>query len=736
MTYSSLDASAGVTTGGKVATSALGVHLRADGADIGVLSAVADAVDFCLFDDQGDGSGDSGNGNGGSNGGGGETRVPLERDDSGTWRGHVPGVRAGDHYGFRVSGPWDPAAGLRCNPAKLLLDPYARAVTGTVRWGPEVLGHIPGEPDRRNDTDSAGFVPRSVVVAPTQPPAPGPGRVPWSDTVIYETHVKGFTQLAPDVPAPLRGTYAGLGSPAAVDHLLRLGVTTVELMPVHHFLHSGVLLDKNLRNYWGYDSISYFAPHGEYAATPVPGGQVAEFRAMVEALHAAGLEVLLDVVFNHTAEGNENGPTLCYRGLDNAAYYRLVPGQRRFYYDTTGTGNTLDLAHPAALRLVLDALRYWVVAMGVDGFRFDLAASLSRDENAGWDVYSAFLDAIAQDPVLTAVKLVAEPWDTGVDGYDVGRFPAGWSEWNGRYRDDIRDFWRGLDGKVPALATRLAGSSDLYPTRGPVASINFITCHDGFTLRDLTSFNAKHNDPNGEGNRDGTDDNRSWNCGAEGDTDDSAVLALRARQQRNLLTTLLVSEGVPMLSHGDELGRTQRGNNNAYCQDNDISWMDWAAAAGHPDHSDQPDHPDHPDRADLIAFTAGLIRLRREHPVLRARRFPTSVSSAAGGGVAETWLRPDGQPMTDGDWQATFAHALAAHLRGGNDAGDDAGDGAGELLVAFNAYWEPVTFTLPGTGWGLVLDTTAPDPPQPTATSPTGPTIDVGPRSVVILSRS
>ncbi|WP_261561813.1 glycogen debranching protein GlgX [Frankia tisae] len=685
----------GATVSGKVATSALGVHLSGDGVDVGVSSGVADAVDFCLFDDEG-----------------GEQRLPLERDESGTWRGHVAGVQDGDRYGFRVSGPWNPASGLRCNPAKLLSDPYARAVTGTVRWGSEVLGHVPGGPDRRSDTDSAGFVPRSVVVAPAEPPAPGPGRVPWSDTVLYETHVKGFTQRHPDVPAPLRGTYAGLGSPAAIDHLLRLGVTTVELMPVHHFPQSGFLLDKNLRNYWGYDSISYFAPHGDYAAARIPGEQVAEFRTMVGMLHTAGLEVLLDVVFNHTAEGNENGPTLCYRGLDNGAYYRLVPGQPRFYYDTTGTGNTLDLAHPTTLRLVLDALRYWVTAMGVDGFRFDLAASLARDEAGGWDVYSAFLDAIAQDPVLSAVKLVAEPWDTGFDGYDVGRFPAGWSEWNGRYRDDVRDFWRGADGKVPTLATRLAGSSDLYPTRGPLASINFITCHDGFTLRDLTSYNTKHNEPNGEGNRDGTDDNRSWNCGAEGDTDDPAILALRARQQRNLLTTLLVSDGVPMLGHGDELGRTQHGNNNAYCQDNDGSWIDWDAAAGH---------------TDLTAFTAGLIRLRHQHPVLRARRFPTSTPPAAGG-VAETWLRPDGQPMSGDDWQATFAHTLAVHLRGGDDTS--------ELLLAFNAYWEPVTFTLPGTGWAVVLDTTAADPPHPTPTNTAGPTIDAGPRSVVILSRS
>jgi glycogen operon protein len=674
-------------------TSSLGVHLAGNGADVGVVSEVADRVEVCVFAQDGA-----------------ERRQPLDRDDAGVWRGHVAGLRAGGRYGLRVWGPWDPASGLRCNPAKLLLDPYARAVDGAVRWGTEVLGHVLDDPDRRDDVDSAPFVPRSVVTAAAPGDTAGRPRVPWSDTVIYEVHVKGFTRLHPGVPEPLRGTYAGLASPAAVDHLCRLGVTTVELMPVQQFVHSGGILGRGLRNYWGYDPIAYFAPHGEYAASGTGGGQVTEFRKMVSALHAAELEVLCDVVFNHTAEGNENGPTLCYRGLDNAAYYRLAPGEPRYYFDTTGTGNSIDLAHPAALRLVLDALRHWVTEMGVDGFRFDLASSLARDESGRWDIYSAFLDAIAQDPLLSTVKLVAEPWDSGDEGYEVGRFPAGWHEWNGRYRDDVRDYWRGVEGMVPSLATRLTGSSDLYPKRGPVASVNFVTCHDGFTLRDLTSYDVKHNDANGEGGRDGNDDNRSWNCGAEGETGDSAVVELRARQQRNLLTTLLISDGVPMLSHGDELGRTQGGNNNAYCQDNPISWIDWEDAARH---------------TDLAEFTAGLVRLRRQHATLHSRRFPTTTLPADETGVEAMWLRPDGQPMTDADWRTSYARAFGLLLR--------AADPASDLLIVFNAYWETVTFTLTAGRWGVILDTTSAAPAGPPGSIPNGPTVDVGARSTVIL---
>jgi glycogen operon protein len=678
-----------------VRTSSLGVHPVGDGADVGVVSEVADRVEICVFED------------------GAETRQPLDRDDAGVWRGHVAGLHAGGRYGLRVWGPWDPANGLRCNPAKLLLDPYARAVDGAVRWGAEVVGHVLGDPDRRDDADSAPFVPRSVVTAaaPHAVAADRP-RVPWPDTVIYEVHVKGFTASHPGVPGPLRGTYAGLASPAAVDHLRRLGVTTVELMPVQQFVHSGAILDRGLRNYWGYDPIAYFAPHGEYAASGAAGGQVAEFKKMVSALHAAELEVLCDVVFNHTAEGDENGPTLCYRGLDNAAYYRLVPGRPRHYYDTTGTGNSIDLAHPAALRLVLDALRYWVTEMDVDGFRFDLASTLARDESGRWDVYSAFLDAIAQDPVLSTVKLVAEPWDGGDDGYEVGRFPAGWHEWNGRYRDDVRDYWRGVEGKVPALATRLTGSSDLYPKRGPAASVNFVTCHDGFTLRDLTSYDVKHNEANGGDGRDGTDDNRSWNCGVEGDADDPAVSELRARQRRNLLTTLLISEGVPMLSHGDELGRTQRGNNNAYCQDNPISWIDWEDAARH---------------ADLTEFTAALVRLRKRRPSLHSRRFPTTEPPVDDAGVEAIWLRPDAEPMTDADWRTSYARAFGLLLRAAEPSGD--------LFIAFNAYWETLTFAPPAGRWGVVLDTASAAPAVPAPTTPSGPTIDVGARSTVILGR-
>ena len=639
----------------------IGAHTEADVVSFAVFSSVADGVDVCVFDE-----------------GGRETRHPLELGDGDVWQGHVPGAGHGTRYGFRVHGRWDPSAGLRCNAAKLLLDPYARAVRGGVEWHPAVNGDDPA--------DSAPYVPRSVVSAePFEWGDDRPPRTALADSVIYEAHVKGLTYLHPDVPEPLRGTYAGLAHPAVIEHLQRLGVTAVELLPVHQFVHDGALVARGLRNYWGYQPIGYFAPHNEYAAS---GDAVAEFKQMVRALHAAGLEVLLDVVYNHTAEGNQDGPTLCFRGLDNPAYYRLAE-DRRYYVDDTGVGNTLDTHRPAALRLVMDSLRYWAQEMHVDGFRFDLAATLGRGAS-DFDPFGAFLDAVGQDPVLAEVKLIAEPWDWG--GYDLGDFPSGWSEWNGRYRDTVRDFWRGTPGTLADFATRLTGSSDLFGRdRRPTASINLVTVHDGFTLNDLVSYDAKHNEANGEGNRDGNDDNRSWNCGVEGPTDDPSVLELRARQRRNFLATLLLSEGVPLLLGGDELGRTQRGNNNAYCQDNEISWVDWAAADG-----------------DLCDLVARVCRLRREHDVFRRTRF------FARGELR--WLRPDGQPMEAADWSNPGARAVAV---GGAD---------GLLLV--NAWWEPLSFRLPDDRtWAVELDTA-----DPTIGRLASGTIELAGRSLALAS--
>jgi isoamylase len=627
---------------------ALGAHADATGTEFAVFSSVAESVDLCLFDDDGN-----------------ETRRPLEPDTGYVWRGRVDELGAGSLYGFRVNGPWDPVHGVRCSPAKLLLDPYARAMAGSVQWHPSVFGE--------DADDSAPYVPRSVVCADDfdwrGDSLPG---TPLEDSIIYELHVKGFTRLHPDVPEDLRGTYRGLAHPAVTDHLNKVGVTAVELLPVHQFVHDAALIARGLRNYWGYQSIGYFAPHNEYASGD-RGQQVDEFKEMVRALHAAGLEVILDVVFNHTAEGDEHGPTLCFRGLDNAAYYRLADDPRH-YVDDTGCGNTLDVHRPPGLRLVMDALRYWVQEMHVDGFRFDLAASLGRGA-IDFDPASAFLDAVGQDPVLAQVKLIAEPWDIGYGGYELGDFPPGWSEWNGRYRDTVRDFWRGTEGMLGDFATRVTGSADLYGRgRRPSASINLITVHDGFTLADLTSYDGKHNDANGEDNRDGTDDNRSWNCGAEGPTDDPEILDLRMRQRRNMLATLLLSEGVPLLLGGDELARTQGGNNNAYCQDNAVSWVDWSIDR---------------DRQGLLEFVASLCRLRRATPGLRRRRFlrPDEL----------TWYRPDGSPMNAADWSEPFARAVAA------------APPTNAFVLLVNAWWEPLTFRLPeqlrGISWSTVVDT-------------------------------
>ena len=654
---------------------ALGARHDGAGTSFGLFSSVADAVEVCLFDDAGR-----------------ETRFDLEQGEAFVWRGYLPGVSPGRRYGFRVHGPWDPPSGARCNPAKLLLDPYARALAGGVRWNPAVYGHVAGDPDRPDNTDSAPFVPRSVVVAEDfdwgEDRRLGYG---IGDTIFYEVHVKGFTKLHPDVPEKLRGTYAGVAHPAAVAHLKRLGITAVELLPVHQFVHDAQLVARGLRNYWGYQSIGYFAPHNDYSSGGDAGEQVDEFRRMVRDLHAAGLEVILDVVFNHTAEGNESGPTLCFRGIDNAAYYRLTDDRAR-YVDDTGVGNTVDLHQPQPLRLVMDSLRYWAEEMHVDGFRFDLAAALGRGVS-DFDPHGSFLEAIGQDPVLSEVKLIAEPWDTGWGGYELGQFPAGWSEWNGKFRDTVRNYWRSTAGTLPDFATRISGSRDLFGHGGrrPTASVNIVTVHDGFTLNDLVSYNAKHNDANGENNRDGSDDNSSWNCGVEGPTDDPAVLELRARQRRNFLATLMLSEGVPLLLGGDEFARTQQGNNNAYCQDNELTWFDWNAAA---------------QQGDLIDFTARLCKLREQHPVFRRRQFLTGTPAHDTTRDDLDWYRPDGIEMNPQDWNAPFARAVTMALSGatGDETRPD-----DPFLLMLNAWWEPLEFAIPDSlrdlGWQIEVDT-------------------------------
>jgi glycogen operon protein len=690
----------------------LGAIASADGTNFAVASEIADAVELSLVTDGPDGARR-------------EQRIPLREYDAGVWHGFVPGVGPGTRYGFRVHGPFDPARGLRCNPAKLLLDPNATAIDGEVVWDERIFGYPWSDgPDAMSALDSLEAVPLSVVTdAAVGSVAAPPPDVPYADTVLCEVHVKGFTARHPDVPPDLRGTYAGLAHPAAVEHLVTLGVTTVELLPVHQSVTSGVLRERGLTNYWGYDTIGFFAPHAAYSAEVRRGrrgGQVGEFRAMVAALHAAGLEVVLDVVFNHTAEGNEHGPTLCHRGLDNPAYYRLVAGDLRHYYDTTGTGNALNVADPTCLRMIMDSLRYWVTHMHVDGLRFDLAATLGRAEG-GFASTSAFFDLVDQDPVLSQVKLIAEPWDVGqADSYDLGRFPARWSEWNGRYRDTVRDFWRSVDGTLADFATRLAGSADLYggSRRRPSASINFVTTHDGFSLHDLVSYDAKHNSANGEDGKDGTDDNRSWNCGVEGPTDDPAVLALRGRQQRAFLATLLLSLGVPMILGGDELGRSQSGNNNGYCQDNPTSWFDWAAA----------------DTA-LLDWTRQLVALRRAHPALRRRRYLTGARADE-----VQWLSPAGTPMGPGNWTDPLSRAVGVLVDG---AADPDRDQQGrpllddDLLLLVNGWWGPLSFTLPQGDWRLLLDTYD-GIAHPTASldlPSASPVVPVRERSLALLAR-
>jgi glycogen operon protein len=694
----------------------LGATFDGSGTNFALFSEVAEKVELCLFDDAADPAD-----------GLVETRIELTEVDAYVWHAYLPLVQPGQRYGYRVHGPWDPAAGLRCNPNKLLLDPYAKATSGEIDWDESLFGYHFGDEDSRNDDDSAAHMTLGVVINPFFD-WEGDRRLdlPYSDSIIYEAHVKGLTMLHPDVPQELRGTYAGLAHPAVTDHLTRLGVTAIELMPVHQFIQDSTLLDKGLRNYWGYNTLGFFAPHAEYAATGrAAGQQVQEFKAMVKALHAAGIEVILDVVYNHTAEGNHLGPTLSMKGIDNPAYYRLVEDDKRYYMDYTGTGNSLNVRNPHSLQLLMDSLRYWVTEMHVDGFRFDLASTLAR-EFYDVDRLATFFELVQQDPVVSQVKLIAEPWDVGPGGYQVGGFPPQWTEWNGAYRDTVRDFWRG-EPSLGEFASRVAGSSDLYENTGrkPFASINFVTAHDGFTLRDLVSYNEKHNEANGEDNNDGESHNRSWNRGVEGPTDDESVLARRARAQRNFLATLLLSQGVPMLLHGDELGRTQQGNNNTYAQDSELSWVHW-------DKADQP----------LVEFTAACIELRRSHPTFRRRRFFTGTTVRTGdGGEGDrlndiVWLHLSGRPMEDDDW-TSGDQALGLYLNGHGIAGTDV---RGEpitddhFLVYFNADG-PAEVTLPpdeyAAAWDVVIDTgAAVDEGSPLAASSTFPMHE---QSVVVL---
>jgi glycogen operon protein len=690
----------------------LGPTWDGNGTNFALFSENAERVELCLFD-----ADDR------------ETRVEMTEREVFNWHCYVPGIGPGQRYGYRVHGPYDPASGKRFNPAKLLIDPYAKAIEGPVQWDKaNVLPYVPSLDDdadlHLDDEDSAEAIPKCVVVDPSfdwgddRPP-----NHPWHETIIYEAHVKGFTMLSDEVREDLRGTYAGLASEPALEYLKALGVTAVELLPIHHIVDEGFLHDRGLTNYWGYSSIGYLAPHALYAATGRRGEQVLEFKGMVKALHAAGIEVILDVVYNHTAEGNHLGPTLSFKGVDNESYYRLVPDDRRFYMDFTGTGNSLNPVHPSVLRLIMDSLRYFVIDCHVDGFRFDLASALAR-EFYDVDRLSAFFDTIHQDPILSQVKLIAEPWDVGPGGYQVGNFPVLWAEWNGIYRDTMRDFWR-TQAKVADFAQRFTGSSDLYQHdgRSPFASINFITAHDGFTLRDLVSYNDKHNEANGEDNKDGTTDNRSWNHGAEGDTDDAEINELRARQQRNFIVTLLLSQGVPMLLGGDEFARSQRGNNNAWCQDTELSWFRWSEA----------DH-------DLIEFTRQVIRIRKEHAVFRRQQFLAGAEVRGSGLPDVWWFRPDGRRMTQKDWQNANAHTLGVFLNGeeipsrtadGREIEDDS------FLLLFNAYQEPITFTLPtrrfGTRWSVEL-ATGTNAPRDALTARAEVTVDA--HSVTLLKRA
>jgi isoamylase len=657
----------------------LGATYDGAGTNFAVFSDVATGVELCLFGSRGA-----------------ETRIPMTEQDALVWHAYLPRVSPGQRYGYRVHGPYEPEHGRRCDPSKLLMDPYAKALEGTIDWAPACFSYDFLDPQKRNTQDSGPHTMKSVVINPffdwQEDRSP---RRPYHETVIYEAHVKGMTKLHPDIPEEIRGTYAAIAHPAMISHLTDLGVTAIELMPVHQFVNDSGLGDKGLSNYWGYNTIGFFAPHNAYSSSGQRGEQVLEFKAMVRELHKAGIEVILDVVYNHTAEGNHLGPTLCFRGIDNEAYYRLVDDDPVFYYDTTGTGNTLLMRSPHVLQMIMDSLRYWVTEMHVDGFRFDLAASLAR-QFLEVDRLSVFFDLVHQDPVISQTKLIAEPWDLGPGGYQVGNFPPLWTEWNGKFRDTVRDYWRGEPHSLGEFAARLSGSSDLYEANGraPYASINFVTAHDGFTVRDLVSYNEKHNEANGENNQDGESHNRSWNCGVEGETTDPAVLELRARQRRNLLSTLLLSQGVPMVAHGDELGRTQGGNNNVYCQDNETSWVHW----------DEIDK-------DLLEFTRRLLDLRARHPVFRRRRFFTG--GQTDNGLPDiAWLRGDGTVMDQEDWSQAALRPLVVFLNGagitesglrGEDITDDS------FLLLLNPGHEDALMTLPdaqyGMDWQRIVDT-------------------------------
>ncbi len=687
----------------------LGATFDGTGTNFGLFSEVAQSVELCLIGERG-----------------GETRIPMVEVDGYVWHCYLPTVQPGQRYGYRVHGPNDPNKGARCNPNKLLLDPYAKAVSGSIDWDPALFSYSLGYPDSSNDADSAPHMMHGVVINPFFDWTGDRSlRIPYNDSVIYEAHVKGLTALHPEVPQSQKGTYAGVAHPAVIDHLTRLGVTALELMPVHQFVQDSTLLDKGLSNYWGYNTIGFLAPQNAYSAFGERGQQVQEFKAMVKSLHSAGIEVILDVVYNHTAEGNHLGPTLSFRGIDNAAYYRLVDDDKRYYMDYTGTGNSFNVRHPHSLQLIMDSLRYWVTEMHVDGFRFDLAATLAR-EFYDVDRLSTFFELVQQDPVVSQVKLIAEPWDIGPGGYQVGNFPPQWTEWNGKYRDTVRDFWRGEPATLGEYASRLTGSADLYETSGrrPVASINFVIAHDGFTLNDLVSYNHKHNEANGEDNNDGESHNRSWNCGAEGPTDDPSINTLRARQQRNFLATLLLSQGVPMIAHGDELGRTQLGNNNTYCQDSELSWVHWQEA----------------DEA-LIEFTASVARLRRQHPTFRRRRFfdGRPVSRGAGEPLPDiVWMTPGGQLMKPDDWDAGFGRCIGMFLNGNGIRGMDTRGARvvdDSFLLLFNAHDESLDWVLPpeefAPAWRLVIDTSG--VPDQLETIPGGTSVRVADKGMVVL---
>ena len=699
--------------------SPLGATWDGEGVNFAVFSKNAKAVELCLFDAD-DPSVET-------------ARARLREVTAHVWHGYVRGLAPGQLYGFRVDGEYAPERGLRFNPFKLLLDPYARAVAGKVDWSHPVFGYPLGHPDGdrggRDEGDSAPGMPKGVVVDDAYDwEDDRPPRTPWHRTVIYEAHVKGLTMRHPDVPPELRGTYAGVAHPAVVQHLQSLGVTALELLPVHDFVDDSYLLEKGLTNYWGYNTLNYFSPDARYSGSGDRGGQVREFRDMVKALHRAGIEVILDVVYNHTAEGNHLGPTLSFKGIDNTTYYHLVGDDPRFYMDYTGTGNSLNASDPQVLKLVNDSLRYWVQQMHVDGFRFDLASTLAREEH-GVDRLSSFFDVIHQDPVLSEVKLIAEPWDIGEGGYQVGNFPVLWTEWNGKYRDTVRSYWRGDEGTVDELGFRLTGSSDLYRDDGrkAYASINFVTAHDGFTLHDLVSYDEKHNEANGEDNRDGESHNRSMNFGVEGPTDDPAIVHAREKQKRNLLATLLLSQGVPMITGGDEMGRTQGGNNNAYCQDNEISWLDWEL--------DERRH-------DLLAFTRRVSALRRDHPIFHRRKFFQGEKIRGSELEDVKWLRPDGQEMDDEDWGTHFVRSFGMLL--GGDAlmeWDDEGRRVLDdtFLLLFNAADHPLEFVLPPTPqptrWETMLDTARPDAEQAADVHDAGATLELADRSLRVLRR-